>query len=46
MKNCAPSLILYNRYLGIAQIKAVWLWHWSAAVSKPAREGHHMPGQG
>ena len=32
--------------MGIAQIKAVWLWHWSAAVSKPTREGHHMPGQG
>ena len=27
--------------MGIAQIKAVWLWHWSAAVSKPTREGHH-----
>ena len=37
---------LDNRYMGIAQIKAVWLWHWSAAVSKPTREGHHMPGQG
>ena len=31
--------------MGIAQIKAVWLWHWSTAVSKPTREGHRMPGQ-
>ena len=32
--------------MGIAQIKAVWLWHWSAAVSKPTREGYHMQGKG
>ena len=25
--------------MGIVQIKAVWLWHWSAAASKPTREG-------
>ena len=25
--------------MGIAQIKAVWLWHWSTAVSKLTREG-------
>ena len=31
--------------MGIAQIKAVWLWHWSAAVSKPTREGHHSKGK-
>ena len=30
----------------IAQIKAVWLWHWSATASKPTREGHYMPGKG
>ena len=33
-------------YMGIAQIKAVWLWHWSTAASKPTREGHCIPGQG
>ena len=32
--------------MGIAQIKAVWLWHWSAAASKPTREGHRMLGKG
>ena len=36
----------YEELLLLVQIKAVWLWHWSAAVSKPTREGHHMPGQG
>ena len=28
--------------MGIVQIKAVWLWHWSAAVSKPIREGRTL----
>ena len=39
---------LYSRFygMGIVQIKALWLWHWSAAVSKLTREGHRMPGQG
>ena len=27
--------------MGIAQIKTVWLGHWSAAASKPTREGHN-----
>ena len=31
--------------MGIAQIKAVWLWHWSAAVSKP-RPGRDTACQG
>ena len=33
------SYIIDIIIMGIAQIKAVWLWHWSAAVSKPTREG-------
>ena len=31
--------------MGIAQIKAVWLWHWSTAASKPTREGHPCQGK-
>ena len=27
--------------MGIVQIKAIWLWHWSAATSKSTREGHY-----
>ena len=23
-------------------IKAIWSWYWSAAASKPTREGHRM----
>ena len=33
--------------MGLAQIKAVWLWHWSAAAaSKPTREVHCSQGKG
>ena len=32
--------------MGNAQIKAVWTWYWSAAVSKSTREGHYIPEYG
>ena len=32
--------------MGIAQIKAVWLWHWSAAASKPTRGDTVCQGKG
>ena len=38
--------ILGTELWGSRYIKAVWLCHWSAAASKPTREGHGMPGQG
>ena len=40
------KFIIIIDFMGTVQIKAAWLWHWSAAASKPTREGHRMPGQG
>ena len=29
------KFIIIIDFMGTVQIKAVWLWHWSAAASKP-----------
>ena len=46
VKSYIIIIIIIDIIMGIVQIKAVRLWHWSAAVSKPTREGHRMSGQG